>query len=117
MSLKEEIDFGDLFRFSNNSKFSTGRHFHNCLFSEKSFKTRAIKMRYLVYSRVSKMRLCLIYKVFFNCCTALGKTKNVKPPPHHLNPISTGGNTPEQLFQHYSETRKDFLFKLGNFFH
>ena len=25
-------------------------------------------------------------------------------------------STPRAVFQHYSETRKDFLFKLGNFF-
>ena len=43
----------------------------------------------------------------------------------YFNPISTGGGGggggwnphPERFFQHYSETRKAFLFKLGNFFH
>ena len=26
-------------------------------------------------------------------------------------------STPKRFFQHYSETRKDFLFKLSDFFH
>ena len=41
----------------------------------------------------------------------------------NVNPISTGGGGwrggihPKPFFQHYSEMRKDFLLKLGNFFH
>ena len=41
----------------------------------------------------------------------------------NVNPIFTGGGGwrggihPKPFFQHYSEMRKDFLLKLGNFFH
>ena len=62
---------------------------------------------YYVEFESSSLRIILYQSYsprFESCILSLFLLGGAIPPP------------PEQLFQHYSKTRKDFLFKLGDFF-